>query len=235
MIFVGLLVSLFTLYSCGELQSVVNSFPSSTETTSSNSIAGGLKEALVLGVSNGVDVLSAENGYFNDAAVKILLPEELQKIDKTLRKVGLSSLADQGLKVLNEAAEDAVTEAKPIFVSAIKNMTINDAMSILKGDDLAATTYLKNSTYSSLESAFQPKIKNSLNKVGADAIWAKIITKYNQIPLVQNQVDPDLTAYVTEQAINGLFTKVGDKEKEIRNNVGARTTTLLKTVFAMQD
>lgn len=115
MIFVGLLVSLFTLYSCGELQSVVNSFPSSTETTSSNSIAGGLKEALVLGVSNGVDVLSAENGYFNDAAVKILLPEELQKIDKTLRKVGLSSLADQGLKVLNEAAEDAVTEAKPIL------------------------------------------------------------------------------------------------------------------------
>ena len=113
-------------------------------------------------------------------------------------------------------------------------MTFTDAMNILKGDNTAATTYLKNTTYSSLESAFAPKIQSSLSEVGADKVWENIINKYNQIPLVK-PVEANLTKYVTEQAINGLFVKVGDKEKEIRTNIAARTTPLLKSVFAMQD
>lgn len=221
----------FTLNSCDELQQVMGN---TTQGGSGFNVASGLKQALEMGVSSGVDLLSKDGGYFKDQAVRILLPQELQKVDKTLRSVGLGSLADQGLKVLNEAAENAVSQAKPIFLSAIRNMTFTDAMNILKGDNTAATTYLKNSTYSSLETAFAPKVQASLSEVGADKIWENIINKYNQIPLVK-PVEPNLTKYVTQQAINGLFVKVGDKEKEIRTNIAARTTPLLKSVFAMQD
>ena len=220
----------FILNGCNELYQVVN-------TTSSNSvfnISEGLKQALEVGVSSGVDLLSRDGGYFKDQAVKILLPNELRQVDSALRKIGLTSLADEGLKILNKAAESAVNEAKPIFISAIKNMTISDAMGILKGDEVAATNYLKNSTFSSLETAFAPKIEASLSRVGADRIWNDIITQYNQIPFVK-KVEPNLTSYVTHQAINGLFVKIGDKEKEIRTNIAARTTPLLKSVFALQD
>ena len=221
----------FTLNSCDELQQVMGN---TTQGGSGFNVASGLKQVLEMGVSSGVDLLSKDGGYFKDQAVRILLPEELQKVDKTLRSVGLGSLADQGLKVLNEAAENAVSQAKPIFLSAIRNMTFTDAMNILKGNNTAATTYLKNSTYSSLETAFAPKVQASLSEVGADKVWENIINKYNQIPLVK-PVEPNLTKYVTQQAINGLFVKVGDKEKEIRTNIAARTTPLLKSVFAMQD
>ena len=220
----------FILNGCNELYQVVN-------TTSSNSvfnISEGLKQALEVGVSSGVDLLSRDGGYFKDQAVKILLPDELRQVDSALRKIGLTSLADEGLKILNKAAESAVNEAKPIFISAIKNMTISDAMGILKGNEVAATNYLKNSTFSSLETAFAPKIEASLSRVGADKIWNDIITQYNQIPFVK-KVEPNLTSYVTHQAINGLFVKIGDKEKEIRTNIAARTTPLLKSVFALQD
>ena len=221
----------FTLNRFDELQQVMGN---TTQGGSGFNVASGLKQALEMGVSSGVDLLSKDGGYFKDQAVRILLPEELQKVDKTLRSVGLGSLADQGLKVLNEAAENAVSQAKPIFLSAIRNMTFTDAMNILKGNNTAATTYLKNSTYSSLEAAFAPKVQASLSEVGADKVWENIINKYNQIPLVK-PVEPNLTKYVTQQAINGLFVKVGDKEKEIRTNIAARTTPLLKSVFAMQD
>lgn len=230
--FLGLLaMGSLSLNSCNELQQVLNN---TSQDGSGFNVASGLKQALELGVSNGVDLLSKDGGYFKDQAVRILLPEELQKVDKTLRSIGLGSLADQGLKVLNEAAENAVSQAKPIFLSAIQNMTFTDAMNILKGNNTAATTYLKNTTYSSLESAFAPKIQSSLSQVGADKVWENIINKYNQIPLVK-PIEANLTKYVTQQAINGLFVKVADKEKEIRTNVAARTTPLLKSVFAMQD
>lgn len=230
--FLGLLaMGSLSLNSCNELQQVLNN---TSQDGSGFNVASGLKQALELGVSNGVDLLSKDGGYFKDQAVRILLPEELQKVDKTLRSIGLGSLADQGLKVLNEAAENAVSQAKPIFLSAIQNMTFTDAMNILKGDNTAATTYLKNTTYNSLENAFSPKIQSSLSQVGADKVWENIINKYNQIPLVK-PIEANLTKYVTQQAINGLFVKVADKEKEIRTNVAARTTPLLKSVFAMQD
>lgn len=224
---------LFSVQSCTELQQVVNNLPNVGGTDTE--VALGLKQALEFGVVEGVDLLSEPDGYFKDQAVKIFLPAELQKVDQTLRSIGLSSLADEGLKVLNRAAEDAVSEAKPIFVSAIKNLTFRDASNILLGsNDLAATQYLQTNTTTQLTNAFQPKIQTSLDKVGANDIWNQIITKYNSVPLVK-PVNPNLTEYVTEQAIKGLFVKVGNKEKQIRNNVSARSTSLLQKVFAMQD
>lgn len=224
---------LLTLNSCDELQGVVNNLPNMGGATDSE-VGLGLKQALEFGVVEGVDILGKKDGYFKDQAVKILLPNELQKVDQTLRSIGLSALADEGLKVLNRAAEDAVTEAKPIFVSAIKGLTFQDAMGILTGDNQSATNYLKNRTTSQLLSAFQPKVQNSLDNVGANEVWANIIQKYNSVPLVK-PVNPNLTEYVTQKAVDGLFKKVGKKEIEIRNNVGARTTPLLQKIFAMQD
>ena len=227
----GFIISLFVT-SCTELQQVVNQLP--TGEVSPTEIAAGLKQALEFGVSEGVDLLHKEDGYFKDQAVKIFLPEELKKVDEGLRKIGLSNLADEGLKVLNRAAEDAVVEAKPIFVNAIKEFTFDDAKRILTSqNDLEATQYLQGKTSTELQTAFLPKIDASLSKVGADRIWAEIVSKYNTIPLVR-PVNPNLPEYVTQEAIKGLFIKVGNKEKEIRNSVGARTTALLQKVFALQ-
>ncbi|MFH7014884.1 DUF4197 domain-containing protein [Flavobacterium sp. FlaQc-47] len=197
-------------------------------------IASGLKEALNKGITEQVSKLTAVDGFYKNEAVKILMPEELQKVDATLRKVGLSSLADEGIKVLNRAAEDAVKEATPIFVTAVKNMSFTDAKNILLGNESAATTYLQGSTTTSLYSKFNPVIKTSFEKVGADVVWTKIINKYNTIPLVK-KVNPDLTDYTTNQALAGVFKMIAVEEKDIRTNINARTSPLLKKVFAMQD
>lgn len=227
------LLLVFSFISCAEMQQVLNQLPQ-TGTTGTIDIAGGLKEALNNGITKQVSKLTATDGFYKNEAVKILLPEELRKVDSGLRRIGLSSLADEGLKVLNRAAEDAVKEATPIFVSAVKNMSFTDAKGILLGNDTSATSYLQNSTSVSLYSKFNPVIKNSFSKVGADKVWANIITKYNSIPLV-TKVNPDLTDYVTNQAMNGVFKMVAVEEKNIRNNISARTTPLLQKVFAMQD
>lgn len=234
LVYVLALPLLFSLNACAELQQVVNNLPTSTGTASSSEIGSGLKEALQMGVINGVTSLGAENGYFNDELTRILLPEELQKVDNTLRKVGLGSLADKGLKVLNTAASDAASEAKPIFINAIKNLSFSDAMGILTGGSSAATNYLKSSTSTALVSAFQPKIESSLSKVGANEIWSNIIQQYNKIPLVK-PVEANLTNYVTEQAVSGMFKKIQQKENDIRGNTSSRTSALLQKVFAMQD
>ncbi|MFV8352172.1 DUF4197 domain-containing protein [Flavobacterium sp. XS2P14] len=222
-----------SLSSCAEMQQVMNQFPQ-TQGIGGLDIAGGLKEALNNGISKQVSKLTATDGFFRNEAVKILLPEELRKVDAGLRRIGLSSLADEGLKVLNRAAEDAVKEATPIFVDAVRNMTFNDARTILMGNQSSATTYLQNSTTTALYGKFNPVIKNSFTKVGADKVWSNIITKYNSIPLV-NKVNPDLTDYVTKQALNGVFKMVAVEEKNIRTNLSARTSVLLQRVFAMQD
>jgi hypothetical protein len=167
--------------------------------------------------------LTATDGFRNEA-VKILLPEELRKVDAGLRRIGLSSLADEGLKVLNRAAEDAVKEGL-IFVDAVRNMTFNDARTILMGNQSSATTYLQNSTTTALYGKFNPVIKNSFTKVGAEGL-SNIITKYNSIPLV-NKVNPDLTDYVTNQALNGVLKWLLSK-KNIRTNLSARTSVLLQ-------
>ena len=197
-------------------------------------ISAGLKEALNNGITNQVSKLTAEDGFYKNDLVKILLPEELQKVDKTLRSLGMSNLANQGLLVLNRAAEDAVKEATPIFFDAVKNMNFKDAKTILMGNEKAATTYLETATSTALYDKFSPIIATSLNKVNADKIWSQIISKYNSIPMVK-KVNPDLKDYVTKETMKGVFTMVAIEEKEIRVNLKSRTSSLLQSVFAMQD
>jgi hypothetical protein len=228
-----LAIILFQFIGCSELQQVVNQLPQGS-TIGNEEIANGLKQALNMGIDKQVSKLTQTNGFFGNELVKIMLPEELQKVDKTLRDIGLSSLADEGLKILNRAAEDAVGEATPIFVNAVKGMTFTDAKNILLGSDNAATIYLTNATQTELYNKFNPVIKNSFEKVGADKIWNNLITRYNNIPLTNN-VNPDLTDYVTQEALNGVFTMIAVEEKEIRTKVSSRTTEVLKKVFALQD
>ncbi len=197
-------------------------------------ISAGLKEALNNGIAKQVSKLTAEDGFYKNDLVKIVLPSELQKVDKTLRSLGLASLAEEGLKVLNRAAEDAVKEATPIFVDAVKNMTFTDAKTILMGNENAATAYLQTATSTALYDKFSPVISTSLNKVNADKIWEQIITKYNSIPLVK-KVTPNLKDYVTKETMKGVFGMVAVEEKEIRVNLKARTSPLLQSIFAMQD
>jgi hypothetical protein len=227
-----LLLIVFSFSSCAEMQQVLNQLPQ--KQGMSINISAGLKEALNNGISKQVTKLTSTDGFFKNEAVKILLPEELRTIDSSLRKIGLGSLADEGLKVLNRAAEDAVKEATPIFVDAVRNITFTDAKTILMGNDNSATTYLQKSTNTALYGKFNPVIKKSFTKVGADKVWAKIITKYNAI-LIVKKVNPNLTDYVTNQALVGVFKMIGVEEKNIRINLNSRTSVLLKQVFAMQD
>ena len=226
-------VLIFNLISCAELQGVIDQLPQGGVLTNAE-IGSGLKEALDFGIDKQVTKLTQKDGFFKNDLVKILLPEDLQKVDKALRNIGLTKLADEGLKVLNRAAEDAVKEATPIFIDAVKGITFTDAKNILLGNDAAATEYLTSKTKTALYAKFNPVIKNSFNKVGADDIWRNLINKYNGLPFT-NDVNPDLTDYVTNEALKGVYTMIAVEEKEIRNKTASRTTALLKRVFALQD
>ena len=228
-------VLILNLTACAELQNVVDQLPQQTGSILSNAdMAAGLREALNMGIEKQVSKLTQTDGFFKNELVKILLPEELQKVDKGLRDIGLDNLADEGLKVLNRAAEDAVKEATPIFVNAVKDITFDDAKNILLGNDDAATQYLTGKTQTELYNKFKPVINNSFSKVGADQIWANLINKYNAIPFT-NTVNPDLTDYVTGEALKGVYTMIAVEEKEIRTKVSSRSTDLLRKVFALQD
>ncbi len=205
-----------------------------TNALSTTDISKGLKEALQKGVEKEVSKLTATDGFYKNEVVKILLPAELQKVDNTLRKMGMSKLADEGIKVLNRAAEEAVKEAVPVFTDAITKMTITDAKNILMGDDRAATSYLEKSSSETLYAKFNPVVVSSLDKVGANKVWAGLIQKYNSLPMV-SKVNADLDDYVTSQAMAGVFKMIAVEEKNIRNNLASRTSGLLKKVFALQD
>ncbi len=230
---VALLFVALQFVACAELQKIASQLPQGGALTEAQ-IGAGLRQALDNGISHQVSKLTTKDGFYRNELVKILLPKELQVVDKGLRKIGLSSLADEGIKALNRAAEDAVKTATPIFVNAVKEITFNDAKNILLGSDNAATSYLQGRTNSALYSKFNPVIKNSFGKVGADDIWANLITKYNNIPFVK-KVNPDLTDYVTKEALEGVFTMIAVEEKGIRNKLGLRDTDLLRRVFALQD
>jgi hypothetical protein len=229
-----ILVAMITLSSCGSLQEIVNNLPKNDSALSQLEIVSGLRQALKQGIDKEVNKLMGQDGFYKNDLVKILLPEELQKVDRGLRKIGLSSVADKGLKLLNRAAEDATKEALPIFVDAVREISFNDAENILLGDQRAATSYLESKTQQALYAKFSPVIQNSLGKVGATDLWGKAITKYNNIPFT-NSVNPDLTDYVTQEALKGVFKMISQEEIEIRNKVSARSTDLLKRVFALQD
>ncbi|WP_026809449.1 DUF4197 domain-containing protein [Arenibacter latericius] len=229
-----LLLVVFQFLGCAELQQVVNQLPQAGGTIGNNEIALGLREALDMGIQKQVSKLTQTDGFYKNELVKIMLPQELQKVDKTLRDIGLSNLADEGLKILNRAAEDAVKEATPIFVDAVKGITFNDARNILLGSDDAATLYLTQATQSQLYDKFNPVIKQSFEKVGADQIWSNLINRYNAIPFTSS-VNPDLTDYVTQEALKGVYSMIALEEKEIRTKTASRTTAILKRVFALQD
>lgn len=201
---------------------------------SSDDVANGLKEALSKGTNKGTELLSQKDGYFK-SIYKIMLPEDAKKVCDKLRPVpGFASIEEDVIEKLNRAAEDAAIKAKPIFLSAIKSMSIADAWNILKGKDNAATQYLQSTTTDPLYAEFKPIITESMEKVGAIQVWSSAVSKYNQIPFVK-KANPDMTDYVTRKALEGLFKKIEEEEKDIRHNLSSRTSDLLKKVFSKQD
>lgn len=226
-----LLSAVFTFASCDTLKDVANSVltePSIEE------IGKALKEALSNGITKGVNNLSQRDGYYK-SAYKILLPDDVRKVTDKLKVVpGFTNLENELLEKMNRGAEDAAKEAGPIFLGAIRQLTFQDAANILMGADNSATNYLNKTTNTQLYQKFNPKIVASLDKIGANKLWKNAADTYNKIPLV-TKVNNDLDDYVTKKALDGLFGKVAEEEKNIRRNKGARTTELLKKVFAKQD
>ncbi len=197
-------------------------------------IGNGLKEALEVGTTAAVDQLSGEGGYLN-SIYKVTVPMEAQRIIRTVEKLpGFENVEEKLLAQMNAAAELAAKEATPIFVDAIKGITFADALSILKGDDKAATTYLDNNTRKGLTSTFEPIIQSKLDEVNATKYWASVVNAYNKVPLVR-KMNPDLTNHVNTKALDGLFGLIAEKEGGIRSDVGQRTSPLLKEVFSQQD
>ncbi|TRX58257.1 DUF4197 domain-containing protein [Fulvivirga sp. M361] len=197
-------------------------------------VASGLKEALINGASKGSSQASKLDGYFKNPKIKIPFPPDVQKVENKLRQIGLDKEVDRFVMTLNRGAEEAAKEAKPIFVSAIKAMTIQDAWGILKGEDNAATNYLQRTTSDQLKLKFGPIVESALKKTNATKYYSNIITTYNKVPFV-DKVNPDLNDYATNKAIEGLFYLVAQEEKNIREDPVARTTDLLKKVFSAQD
>ncbi len=204
--------------------------PANSSALTTGDISSGLKEALQIGATNAAKQLGAENGFFGNAALKILMPPEAQKIEKKLREYGMGSQVDDAILSMNRAAENASQSAAPIFINAIKGMSITDAVNILKGTDTAATGYLREKTTTDLTTAFKPVIQESLDKVDATSKWATIVNLYNEIPFIK-KINPDLAGYVTDKALSGMFLSVAEQEKKIRKDPLAQTTDILKKVF----
>ena len=190
----------------------------------------GIKEALVKGTGESVKIVSKVDGYIANPQIKIPFPEDARTIESKLRAIGLGSRVDEVVLSINRAAEDAAKSAEQVFVGAIKGMTVSDAIQIVKGKNDAATQYLSKATSPELRTKFRPIIKASLDKVDATRLWTDVINTYNQIPFVSKQ-NPDLTEYVTNKAIDGLFVMIAKEELKIRQNPAARTTEILKKVF----
>jgi hypothetical protein len=199
-------------------------------TLSNEEVIAGLRDALSVAAKKTTGMLNKNDGYFADAAIKILMPDEAKEVEKTLRKFGMSSYVDKAILSMNRAAEDAAGGADSIFLSAIRNMTIEDGISILKGKDDAATNFLRKSTYDELSRKMRPVIGASLKKVDATKYWKDVFTQYNRF--MKNDVNPDLEEYVTNKALDGLFHKISLEEKNIRKNPAARVTDIMKKVFS---
>ncbi|MEP6616072.1 MAG: DUF4197 domain-containing protein [Ginsengibacter sp.] len=215
-----------------KLKNILNTITSKTtgSDAAGGDISDGLKQALEVGTQRGLEKLSGVDGFFADAAIKILMPEEAKKVEQKLRAAGFGSQVDNAILSMNRAAEDAAKSATPVFVNAIRQMSFQDAMGILRGGDFAATGYLKNKTSTQLTTAFRPIIQQSLEKVNATKYWNTIFSNYNKFSF--NKVNPDIEAYVTEKALSGIFYQLGLEEQKIRKDPAARTTDLLKKVFS---
>jgi hypothetical protein len=210
------------------LQSITNAV--SGGSLGQGDVGSALKQALNNGVQKGTQQLSAVDGFFKDAAIKILMPPEAAKVESTLRKMGAGAQVDQAILSMNRSAEDATKSAATIFLNAITQMSIQDAISLLQGGDTAATHYLRIKTVLALTAAFKPIITSSLQKTNATQYWSDVFGTYNKVPFVK-KINPDLVAYVTGKALDGIFYEIAIEEKNIRSNPAARTTALLQQVF----
>ena len=202
-----------------------------TASITENEAGQGIKEALTQGVTNAVLNINKTDGFFGSAFYKLLLPPDAKKVETTLRNLGMGAQVDKAILQINRGAEDAVGYAKPIFVDAIKQMTITDALNIIRGQKDAATQYFKQKTTEKLIAAFTPSVKTSLDKVDATKYYGNIVTTYNKLPTTFNKINPDLTSYVVGKAVDALFDQVAKEEANIRANPVARTTDILKKVF----
>lgn len=225
----------FTICACGQIN--LNKFKSAAEKAikgeqplTNDEIISGLKEALTVGTNNSTASASKMDGYFKNSEIKIPYPPEAVKMEKKLRSMGMSKQVDDFVMSLNRAAEEAAKEAAPIFVTAVKNMTITDGMKILKGEDDAATTYLNTNTSGQLYDKFKPVVQKAIQKVKVTQYWNPLVTAYNKIPLVE-KMNPDIEDYTTHKCIDGLFILIAKEELKIRKDPAARVSEILKKVF----
>jgi len=232
------LFSLLILGGCDLLQSLnISDFKVPVTTTpalTNAEVVQGLKEALTVGTSNAVKVLNVQNGFFGDPLIKILFPPEVKFVEDKLRQFGMNKIVDDFILQMNRGAENAVAKASPIFVNAVKSMSISDAMGILKGDQNAATMYFKKTTSTALFNTFKPEVKSVLDQMKVTQYWTDVTTAYNKLPMAQ-KVETDLAKYVTEKTMDGLFLKLAAEEKKIRENPAARVSDILKKVFGSLD
>lgn len=222
-----LLVAAGFLASCGSLAGLGGTGGTATEAEA----AMGIRQALDKGVSTGISYLNKQDGFFGNQAYKLFLPPDARKIENVMRDIGLSRTVDRAILQINRAAEDAVGYAAPIFTEAIREMTIQDAWNIIRGEQDAATRYFREKTTAKLTAAFAPIIQRSLDRLEATRHYSEIITAYNKLPTTFNKLNPDLPSYVTEKAVDALFDQIAKEEANIRANPRARTTEILKKVF----
>lgn len=220
------LVTVFTFSSCDVLTAV-----QSATTVSESEAAQAIREALDQGTGRGIGVLNVKDGFFGNAAYKLLLPPEAQRIENTLRNLGMGAMVDKAILSINRAAEDAVGYARPIFLDAIREMTIADAINIVKGPNNAATEYFRQRTTQKLIDAFTPVVKSSLDQFSATKYYGDVVNTYNAFPTTLNKLNPDLPSYVVGKAVNALFDQIAKEEANIRANPVARTTEILQKVF----
>ena len=222
-----LVATLLLLFSCD----TISKLPSMNGGITEAEAAQGIREALSQGTVKGINFLNKTDGFFGNDAYKLLLPPDAGKIENTLRTIGMGNMVDKAILQINRAAEDAVGYAKPIFVDAIKEMTIVDAINIIQGPGDAATNYFKQKTNDKLIAAFTPSVKNSLDKLNATKYYADVVSAYDRLPTTFNKINPDLPSYVVGKAVNALFDQIAKEEANIRENPVARTTEILKKVF----
>jgi hypothetical protein len=213
----------------GKLKNIISKGSGSGVTE--NEAGMGIKEALSKGVTNAVLNLNKTDGFFGSEIYKVLLPPDAQKIETTLRKAGMGAQVDKAILSINRGAEDAVAFAKPIFIDAIKEMTLTDALNIVRGGKDAATQYFKQKTSEKLIAAFTPSVKTSLDKVEATKYYGDIVNSYNNFPTTFKKVNPDLPSFVVGKTVDALFDQVAKEEANIRENPMARTSDILKKVF----
>lgn len=218
------------LLSCDTLSNLP-SYPGGITAVTENEAATAMRQALEQGIGRGITTLNVTDGFFGNQAYKLFLPTEAQRIENTLRQLGMGGMVDRAILQINRAAEDAVGYARPIFVDAIREMTITDALNIIKGPRDAATQYFKQKTTQKLIAAFSPVVKQSLDKFSATKYYSDVVTTYNNFPTTMNKLNPDLPSYVVGKAVDALFDQIAQEEANIRANPAARTTEILKKVF----